>query len=160
MASIDSQGSELFFSLDGTTLAKFECPTAITGGGYSTAEINEDCLDSPYASTRPGRKTLSPFTIPFIVQDGSEIHEWLLNTADGPSELLPFALALSNGVADPVLTDGEFAAPGTAPAYTRTVAVGNGYIGNLTIDLANGDVVRGSFTFSPKAMVWQFRAQP
>ena len=80
-------------------------PTAITGGGYSTAEINEDCLDSPYASTRPGRKTLSPFTIPFIVQDGSEIHEWLLNTADGPSELLPFALALSNGVDDPVLCE-------------------------------------------------------
>ena len=156
MPSIDSQGTELFLSTDGTTAVKFDCPTAITGAGYSTAEINEDCLDSPFSTTRPGRKTLSPFTVPFIVQDGSEVHEWLLSSASTPSALIPYAIALANGVADPVLTAGVFAAPGTAPNYTRTVASGSGYIGNLTIDIANGDVVRGSFTFSPQTQTWQF----
>ena len=158
MASIDAQGTELFLSIDGTAAAKFDCPTAITGGGYSTAEINEDCLDAPFATTRPGRKTLSPFTVPFIVQDGSEVHEWLLNTANGPSELIPYAIAMSNGTDDPTLTGGVFAAPGTAPAYTRTAVVGDGYIGNLTWDANNGDVWRGSFTFSPKTQAWQFKA--
>lgn len=157
MASIDAQGTELFLATDGTTSAKFDCPTALTGMGYTTAEINEDCLDSPFATTRPGRKTLSPFTVPFIVQEGSEIHEWLLNSANEPSTLIPYAVALANGVTDPPFASGAYSAPGTAPNYTRTVAAGNGYIGNLTIDVNNGDVVRGSFTFSPQTIAWQFR---
>lgn len=159
MASTDAQGTELFLSTDGTTIAKFDCPTAITGLGYSTAEINEDCLDAPFATTRPGRKTLSPFTVPFIVQRGSEIHQWLLNSANSPSELIPYAIADSDGLADPTLTDGEFVAPIASGDYTRTVAVGTGYIGNLTIDYNNGDLKRGSFTFSPQTVEWQFLGQ-
>lgn len=155
--SIDSQGTELFLSLDGTTALKFDCPTALNGLGYTTAEINLDCLDNTVETTRPGKKRLNPFTVPFIVQDGSEAHEWLLNTTNSPTEEVPYCIGLANGTADPTLTTGAFVAPGVDPNFTRTCVIGTGYVGNLTIDANNGDVVRGSFTFSPQSQTWTFR---
>lgn len=155
--SIDAQGTELFLSLDGTTALKFDCPTALNGMGYTTAEINLDCLDSVVETKRPGKKSLNAFSVPFIVQDGSEAHEWILNTTNNPTEELPYAIALANGLDDPTLTAGKFVAPGTSPNWSRTVITGTGYAGSLTIDANNGDVVRGSFTFSPQSQVWNFK---
>ena len=69
--SIESQGTELVLSLDGTTVLKFDCPTALTGIGFTAGEIPTNCLDSVNESSRPGRKKLNSFAVPFIVQEGS-----------------------------------------------------------------------------------------
>lgn len=146
--SIDSQGTELFLSIDGTAVLKFDCPTALTGLGYDSSEIPLDCLDSVNETSRPGKKKLRPFTVPFIVQDGSEAHEWLLDTTNNPTVEIPYAIGLSNGTADPTITAGAFVAP-----TGRTVVTGKGYAGSLTVDANGGDVLRGSFTFSPQSQV-------
>ncbi len=156
--SFDSQGTDLFLSLDGTTALAFDCPTALNGLGYTTAEINLDCLDDVIATTRPGKKTLSAFTVPFILQSGSAAHEWLVDTTNNPTEEVPYAIALSDGTANPTLTAGAFVAPGTSPAFTRSIIAGTGRVGSLTIDANNGDVIRGSFTFSPQSQVWTRKA--
>ncbi len=158
--SYDSQGTDLFLSIDGTAVIKFDCPTALNGLGYTTAEINLDCLDAIIETSRPGKKKLSAFTVPFILQGGSDAHAWLLDTTNNPTEEIPYAIGLSDGTADPTLTAGAFVAPGTPPAFTRTVITGTGYAGSMTIDANNGDVIRGSFTFSPQSQVWTRKPAP
>lgn len=156
--SYDSQGTDLFLSFDGTAGVKFDCPTAFNGLGFTTSEIPLDCLDAVVETSRPGKKKLNAFTVPFILQAGSAAHEWLTDSSNNPTEEIPYAIALSDGTANPTLTAGEFVAPGTSPAFTRTIIAGTGYVGSLSIDVNNGDVLRGSFTFSPQAQVWTRKA--
>ena len=98
--SIESQGTELFLSLDGTTVLKFDCPTALNGIGFTAGEIPNNCLDSVTETSRPGRKKLNAFSVPFIVQEGSEAHEYVLDLVNNATAEVPYAIALSNGTGD------------------------------------------------------------
>lgn len=155
--SIESQGTELFLSLDGTVVLKFDCPTALTGIGFTAGEIPTNCLDSLNESSRPGRKKLNAFSVPFIVQEGSEAHEYMLNLQNNATAEVPYAIALSNGTSDPTITAGEFVPPGGGTP-TRTIAHGTGRVSGVTVDVADGDLVRGNFTFLPETLTWVFKA--
>lgn len=155
--SLDATGTELFLSLDGTTVLKFDCPTAVNGIGFSTDAIPNGCLDEIANTTRPGKKTINALTVPYNVQKGSEAHEYLINLVNNPTEEIPYAIAWSDGTADPVLTAGEFGAPGTDPAFTRTVTVGTGYVASNNIDINNNAIYAGSFTFTPQSQVTTFK---
>lgn len=156
---IDSEGSELFLSFDGTTAVAFDCPTGITGLGFTAAERTSSCLNETVAKSKPGRRTLSNFQVPFRLIAGSEAHQYLLSlTKEGTANIeLPYAVALSDGTADPTLTAGAFVAPGTSPNYTRTVAIGTLYVGSVTIDANEGEDVLGTFTAMPQSQEWFFK---
>ena len=156
--SIESQGTELFLSLDGTTVLKFDCPTALNGIGFTAGEIPNNCLDSVTETSRPGRKKLNAFSVPFIVQEGSEAHEYVLDLVNNATAEVPYAIALSNGTDDPTLTAGAFVAPGGVGTETRTIAHGTGRVSGVTVDINDGDLVRGSFTFLPETLAWVYKA--
>lgn len=156
--SVDSQGTGLYLSTDGTSLIRFNCPTDITGLGFTTADIALNCLDAPSQTTRPGQKTISPFTVNFIYQQGSEIHEWILDLVNNPTPEIPYCIADSDGTADPTIAAGVISPPGGSGTATRTCAIGTGYIGSLTYGYGNGDVKRGSFVFTPQSQVNEFKA--
>ena len=153
---IDSEGTELFLSFDGTTATVFDCPTGITGLGFTTAERTSSCLNETISRSRPGKRTLSAFQVPFRLTAGSEAHAYLLGLSkEGEANVeIPYAIALSDGTADPTLTAGAFVAPGTSPNFTRTVAVGTLYVGGVTIDMSEGEDVLGTFTAMPQSLEW------
>ncbi|HSD16782.1 MAG TPA: hypothetical protein VLC71_05900 [Thermomonas sp.] len=154
--TIDAVGTELFISLDATTVLAFDCPTAITGLGFTAAERSSSCLNETIAKSKPGKRTLSNFQVPFRLITGSEAHQHLLSlTKEGePNIELPYAIALSDGTADPTITGGEFVPPGVAPNYTRTMAIGTMYIGSVSIDATDGEDVMGTFTAMPQSQEW------
>lgn len=155
--SLNSQGTELFLSIDNTTVLKFDCPTAINGLGYSTNELPNSCLDSVSETTRPGRKKISDLTVPFLFQSGSASQKYVLDTLSNPSLELPYAIALSDGVTDPTLTAGVFVVPGGATP-TRTTIIGTGYVSGYNVDVNDGAVISGTFTFKPQSQVWAYKA--
>ncbi len=148
----DSEGTELFLSLDGTTVITFDCPTGISGLGFTANERESSCLNETVSTSRPGKRKLSAFQVPFRVTKGSVAHKHMLGLSEegNPNIELPYAIGWSDGVADPALTTGAFVAPGTAPAYTRTTTVGSLYVGSVTFDFQDGEDVMGSFTAMPQ----------
>lgn len=156
---IDSEGTELFLSLDGTTVLAFDCPTGITGMGFTAAERSSSCLNETIAKSRPGKRTLSNFQVPFRLTAGSEAHQYLLSLSkEGEVNAeIPYAIGLSDGTPDPTLTAGAFVAPGTPPNYTRTFAIGTLYVGGVSIDATDGEDVLGTFTAMPQSQEWFFK---
>lgn len=158
MASIDAQGTELFLSLDGTTVSAFPCPTAITGVGWSSDLRETSCLDQLVSSQKPGRKRLNAISVPFRVQAGSAVHQDILDLSDPTTPLvdIPYAVAWSDGTDDPTLTAGAFVAPGGATP-TRTIQHGTAYITQVSIDFNDGEDVTGTFQFAPQTLtnVWK-----
>ena len=151
--TIDSMGTELYLSLDGTTGVVFDCPTAFNGLGFTTSEMQNGCLNSTIQTTRPGRKTLSPVSVPFRLLSGSATHEWLLDQINAAAIELPYCLCLSDGVADPTVALGVFVPPGGTGTETRSGFLGTAYIASATIDINDGEVVSGTFTFNPQSML-------
>lgn len=148
----DSEGSELFLSLDGTTLVAFDCPTGITGLGFSATERESWCLNETISRSRPGKRKLSAFTVPFRVTKGSETHKYLLSLSEeGVANIeLPYGIGWSDGTSDPVLTAGEVTPPGTSPNWTRTVTAGSMFVSSVSFDFADGEDVMGSLTAMPQ----------
>lgn len=157
--TIDADGTELFISLDGTTVLAFDCPTAITGLGFTAAERSSSCLSETVAKSKPGKRTLSNFQVPFRLIAGSEAHQHLLSlTKEGTANIeIPYAVALTDGTADPPITSGAFVPPGTSPNYTRTCAIGTLYVGSVSIDANEGEDVLGTFTAMPQSQEWFFK---
>jgi len=156
---IDSEGTELFLSLDGTTVLAFDCPTGLTGLGFTAAERESSCLNETISKSRPGKRKLSNFQVPFRLIAGSAAHQYLLNLAkEGEANLeLPFAIGLSDGTADPTISSGAFVAPGTPPNYTRTFAIGTLFVGSVSVDATDGEDVLGTFTAMPQSLEWFFK---
>lgn len=150
----DSDGTELFLSLDGTTVINFDCPTALTGLGFTAAEREQSCLNNPISTSKPGKRKLNAFQVPFRVTRGSDAHQYLLGLSEeaNPNLELPYAVGWTDGTADPDLdTSGAFVAPGTGPAWTRTTTVGSLYVSAVSFDFNDGQDVMGSFTAMPQS---------
>lgn len=156
---IDSEGTDLYLSLDGTTVLAFDCPTGITGLGFTAAERTSSCLNETIARSRPGKRTLSNFQVPFRLTAGSVAHQYLLNLSkEGEvNGEIPYAIGLSDGTADPTLTLGAMVPAGTDPNYTRTMAIGTLYVGGVSIDATDGEDVLGTFTAMPQSQEWFFK---
>jgi hypothetical protein len=154
---IDATGTELFLSLDGTTVLKFDCPTAINNIGFAAGEVANGCLDSTSDTSRPGKPKLNAITVPYIVQAGSEAHEYLANLPNSPIAELPYCVALSDGTADPTITTGAFVAPGGAGTETRSSYIGTCFVSANAVSIDNG-IVTGSFTFMPQTQTFTPKA--
>ena len=139
--TVPSQGTELFFSVDGTTVVKFACPTGITGMGGARDTIDTTCLDSVEAESRGGFKRPAALSIPFVFLPQDDSHQTLLDDLDESGDVVDWAIALSDGTADPTITAGVWTQP-----TTRTSVTFKGYVADVNIDIATNEVVRGTLT--------------
>ena len=151
--TIDSQGTELFLSFNGTDVVAFDCPTAITGLGFTTNEMDNGCLSSTVQTTKPGKKRLNTVSVPFRLISGSVAHQWLLDQTNAASVEIPYAVGLADGTVDPTLSAGAFVVPGGSNPQ-RTFATGTAFVSGVTIDANDGETVNGTFTFMPQSQVW------
>lgn len=148
----DSEGTELFLSLDGTTLVAFDCPTGISGLGFTASERESSCLNETVSVSRPGKRKLNAFQVPFRVTAGSDTHAHLLSLSDptvANIELL-YGIGWTDGTADPVIVTGAVKPPGTDPTWTRTVTAGSLFVSAVSFDFTDGSDVMGSFTAMPQ----------
>ena len=154
--TIESRGTEVFISTDGTTVGKLVCPTGVSGGGVTVNTQEIDCLDASSAYDRPiGRKN-KPINVPFVYQSGDTVHKFvlsLINSATLTTTETPYCIAFSDGSADPTITAGAF-----VPAASRTQISGKCYITDVSIDVAQGDVIRGSLVITPITTVVTHKA--
>ena len=153
MASIDSQGTELFLSPLGTAVLRFPCPTGINGIGFSTDKKTSGCLDALVNTQSVGRKTLNDITVPFEVQKGDEAHQLIINTLTNPLVDMPFLVADSQGTDDPEIATGVWTVPTDREGFH-----GIAKVSNLTIDYSGGEDVKGSFTLTPSVVTPYFLA--
>lgn len=156
----DSEGTEFFLSLDGTTSVEFDCPTALNNLGFSSSERERSCLNSTISTSTPGKRKLNAFQVPFRVTRGSAVHKYLIGLSEeaNPNLLLPYAVGWTDGTTAPVLAAGVYASPGTAPAWTRTVTFGDLKVSEVSFSFAEGEDVMGNMTAMPQSQKTTWKA--
>lgn len=151
--AVQSQGTELFLSADGSTVVKMTCPTAITGLGGAADQIDTTCLDSVEAESVRGFKRPGTVNVPFIFKPMDESHQTLLTDLDESGDVVDWLIGFSDGVADPTIAAGTW----TAPA-NRTSVRFRGYVSDVAIDIATNEVVRGTLTIQRTGgKTWNFK---
>lgn len=137
--SIKTQYTEIWF-IDPTddSVVKVGCPTGISGLGGSRTQVDVTCLDSSEAEFLGGMAQPGQVSVDINFDPSSASHKtlWALNAS---GETVQWAIGLSDGTAPPTVTLGAFTLPGT-----RTFIAFEGYVADLTIDIANDDAVRGT----------------
>ena len=155
----DAEGTELYLSLDGTTVTVFDCPTGMSGFGFTAAERDSSCLNETIAKSKPGKRKLNNPTVQFRVIAGSDAHQFLLALSEEgePNPEILYAVGWTDGTADPVISTGAFVPPGTSPTWTRTCTMGSCYVSAVSFDFADGQDVMGSFTFMPQTQKTEWK---
>lgn len=135
--AIKSQGTQIWVATKDapTVYTEIGCPSDVTGLGGSRTQIDVTCLSASEAEFlsglgQPGQVTVD---INFDPSDASHIDLW--DYFDS-GEMLDWVIGLSDGTVDP---------DATMPA-TRSWIEFEGYVADLTIDIATDDAVRGSMS--------------
>lgn len=151
--AVQSQGTELFLSADGTAVVKMSCPTAISGLGGAADTIDTTCLDSLEAESIRGFKRPGQMNVPFILLPQDESHQQVLTELDESGDVVDWLIALSDGTADPTIVAGVW-----TPPAARTSVRFKGFVSDVNVDIATGEVVRGTLVIQrtgPKT--WSFK---
>lgn len=145
---VKTQGSELFFVYS-SAVVKLACPTGITGLGGAADQIEDTCLDTTGDKTyQRGLGNPGQLTVPFnlIPREVSHQDLFLLKEA---GTVIPWIVCLSESATDPVL-DTDFA---FVPPAQRTSFAFDGYVADVTIDVATNEIVRGTLTIQRSGSV-------
>jgi hypothetical protein len=151
MAVIDSKfetkGTHVYFvGSDGSTVRRLTCPTGVTGISGGTKDvIDTTCLDTigAFRENIGGFADPAEVQIPFVLYDGDAGHVDLMQLQqDG--DVVGWFIGLSDATSAPTL-----ASDGLEPPTDRTGWNFQGYVSNLTFDVAINDVVKGSLTVKP-----------
>lgn len=142
--SVKTQGSELFFADTLTSsvgaVVKLACPTGITGLGGAADQLETTCLDDiedkQYVR---GLGNPGQVTVPFILDPSAASHQVLFDLK-AAGTTVGWMACLSDGAADPTLDVNDNL---VAPAG-RTSFAFQGYVADITIDIATNEVVRGT----------------
>ncbi len=129
--TVPSQGTELFFALNGEVI-KLSCPTGITGFGGARDQIDTTCLDSVEAESRGGFKRPAALSIPFVFMPSDSSHQTVLTQLDESGDVIPWMMALSDGVNDPTI------APAAGVSSITVTNAGTGYTTAPTVALTGG----------------------
>lgn len=150
--AFETKGTHLFFvdtltDPDTPAVVKLTCPTGIPGvGAGSKDKIDVTCLDETgaYRQYVGGFADASEVSIPFILYKGDGSHHALFPMRDAGNKV-DWLVGLSDSAAAPTLdSDGGLVSPAA-----RTTFLFNGYVSNLTIDVATNEVVRGTLSIQP-----------
>lgn len=147
--AFETKGTHVYFAMPGApaTVVKLTCPTGVTGvGGGSKDKIDTTCLDETgaYRKYIGGFADAAEVSVPFILYkaDGSQADLFTLRDSN---EVVSWFVGLSNVATAPTLDSDSLLVPPTA----RDGFSFEGYVSNLTIDMATNEVVRGTLTVQP-----------
>jgi len=150
---VDAQGTEVFLLPPGADEPMvMSCPTAASKSGGERTPIEILCLNSIDPEVRVGSRTATTWSIPFALVPTDTSHQTLYDLQES-GELVPFLIALSDGVADPTVV-----ADALVPPAARTSFGFRGIVTGVGIEIATNDVVRGTLTVSvsgPTAATWK-----
>lgn len=144
MTTAKTQGSALYF-VDALTssvaaVVKLTCPTGITGLGGAADQIETTCLeDTEDKQYVRGLGNPGQVTVPFVLHTDSASQQ-LLFDLKAAGTIIGWMACLSDGIAAPTLNSVDAL---VAPA-ARTSFAFEGYVADLTIDIATNEVVRGT----------------
>lgn len=142
--TLKTQGSELFL-IDTLTssvaaLVKLACPTGIQGLGGAADQLDDTCLDNTTDRTfKRGLGNPGQVTVPFNFIPSNVSHQLLFDLKDDGS-VIDWLICFSDGTADPTLNSSE----AFDPPANRTSIYFQGYVADVTIDIATNEIVRGT----------------
>lgn len=145
--AFETKGTHLFFvdvTGSDSAVTKLTCPTGITGiNGGSKDKIDTTCLDETgaFRTYIGGFADSAEISVPFILYKGDGSHQALfeLQTA---GTVVGWMVGLSDSVDAPTLdSDDKLVTPAG-----RTTFAFDGYVSNVTLDMATNEVVRGNVT--------------
>ncbi len=157
---VKSQGTELFVietaSASDPTITKFACPTGISGLGGAKDQTEVSCLstvgDKEFV---PGLGNPGQVSVPFNLIPRETSHQILFTLKDAGT-VLNWLECLSESTTPPTMdTDNAFAAP-----TDRTSFAFEGYIADVTIDVATNDIVKGTLLIQRSGNVTPFWYDP
>lgn len=149
MAVIDNvfetKGTNLYFANPPTpTVVKLTCPTGITGvNGGSKDKIDTTCLSETgaFRTFVGGFADASEVSVPFILysKDASQADLFALQRSGA---IIGWYVGLSDSAAAPTIgSGGDLISPAARTGFSF-----QGYVSNLTIDMATNEVVRGTLS--------------
>lgn len=150
--SVKSQGTELFFVNTETSssddFVKLACPTGISGLGGAADQIDVTCLDATEdRSYVRGLGNPGQVSAPFILKPAEASHQVLFDLKEA-GNVLPWIICLSDGTAQPTVSQGAFVAPSG-----RTSLAFEAYVSDVSIEIATNEVVRGTLTLQRSGVV-------
>jgi hypothetical protein len=152
IGTLKTQGTELYLINplgSAPAVLKFACPTGINGLGGAADQLEDTCLDATVDRTfKRGLGNPGTVSVPFNFIPSDDSHQVLfLLQADGRN--LSWLVALSDGTGAPTLdSDDDF-----APPAGRTCAQFEGYVADVTIDIATNEIVRGTLLIQRSGVV-------
>lgn len=136
---VESAGTEIFLLPPGATEPMvMSCPTAASKSGGERTPIEILCLNALDPEIRSGSRTATTWNIPFALVPTDTSHQELY-ALEASGELVPFVIALSDGVADPTVAAGAL-----IPPINRSSFAFEAIVANVGIEIATNDVVRGT----------------
>lgn len=142
--SVKTQGTHVFV-VDTLTssdpyVLKMACPTAVTGLGGASSQVNDTCLDDLVdESFSPGLGSPGQVNVPFVLKPSEASHQVLFDMWDS-KERYQWMIALSDGEDPPTLDSDDQMVPPADRSSLRFMA----YVADLNIDIATNEVVRGT----------------
>lgn len=147
-----TQGTELFYVKDATTIVKVGKVTGVTGTGGAASQIDITDLDSTEMEYLAGLPNPGSVSVPLNFDQSVPVHQDLYELFQS-GETKTWIIGLSDGTAPPTVA----ASVVTYPA-TRTYFDFQGYIADLPIDAAVNSKLESQMTIQrsgPKTPHWK-----
>lgn len=121
---IKSKGTQIYFiDVDGTTVVKIGCPTAIPDIGGKRSTSSEACLDASAKTVRLGLVEYNSSAIPIMLDPTDASHQKALALFESGNDQVQFAIGYSDGTDVPTATAGVFTLPTTRTFISFTGGV-------------------------------------
>jgi hypothetical protein len=145
--TFETKGTHLYFiNDDEDEILRLTCPTGITGiAGGTKDKIDVTCLDNvtPFRQYVGGFADPSEVSVPFVLYDGDASQAELLALKQS-GRVVQWLVGLSDATTAPTLSSDYMVIP-----TGRTTFTFDGYVSNVTFDMAVNEVVRGNLTIQP-----------
>lgn len=138
---IKSQGTDLYWASGPTAVTRAVCITGISGLGGAKDQIETTCLDNTEDKTfTGGLGTPGQVTVPFNVHKNEISHEDLLALKES-GEVVSWGIYSSDSNTAPTAV-----ASVMQTVTSRASAIFDGYVSDVTIDIAGNDIWKGTVT--------------
>ena len=145
---IRSQGTDLYWASGATTALRVVCATGISGLGGARDQIDTSCLDNTGDATSiPGLGRPGQVTVPFNVHVNEAAHEALLALKESGEEV-SWGIYSSHAATVPTVVASEM-----QTVTDRASAIFQGYVSDISLDVAGNDIWKGSVTIQRSGSV-------
>ncbi len=145
MAKIPTQGTEIFFSDDGTTIEEIPCALTADVGASTADQIDVTCLQDKSRSYVRGLSSIGQITFTGAVDNETDTIE-TLDALQDAGTAVPWFIAFSDGTAPPTITGGVL-----TPPANRSGLSFKGYVASLSPQLEQNNVVKFQLVIQPES---------